>query len=214
MKVRLHRRGPVFQVLVVDHPQGDEAPGRLPGAHPEQHILGLSQGGVYVGRVPVPDGRNLVGCVDQPPHDGGLGDDLGVILRVGRGRGHRHQAAEVGHTAHHLQLLRALELPGQGHLVNGLVALEQRLAGDETRLVPFPVEVVGPEQRRDAGEALPVDQQGPDNRCLGLQIVRKQFLRIHPGALLATENAAPYRPAGRGAADRIRPSMLTLPLRR
>ena len=48
---------------------------------------------------------------------------------------------QVGHAAHEVQPLRAGQFPGQGDLVDGLVALEQGHGRIEAGLVAFPVEV-------------------------------------------------------------------------
>ena len=49
---------------------------------------------------------------------------------------------EVGHTPGRFQLIGAGEFPRQCHLVDGLIALEQRAAGGIAELVSFPVEVL------------------------------------------------------------------------
>ena len=53
------------------------------------------------------------------------------------------------------------QLPGQGHLVDGLVPLEQGQGGVEADPVALPVEVLTSFSRRcQAGDALAVDEQG------------------------------------------------------
>ena len=60
----------------------------LPGAPDgEQGVLGLAHGGLEVLGVGVAEGHDLVAGVDQPSHADGAGDDLGVVLGVGRGGG-------------------------------------------------------------------------------------------------------------------------------
>ena len=78
------------------------------------------------------------------------------------------RVGQVGHAAHEVQLLRAGQLPGQGHLVDGLVALEQGHGRIEAGLVAFPVEVAPLQEGDEAGEALAVDQDRAEDGLLGL----------------------------------------------
>ena len=84
----------------------------------------------------------------------------------------------MGHAAHEVQLLRAGQLPGQGHLVDGLAALEQGHGRIEADLVAFPVEVALLQEGGEAGEALAVDQDRAEDGLLGLEVVGQQLLRV------------------------------------
>ena len=78
------------------------------------------------------------------------------MLRVDRGGSNRDQVAEIGHAAHGFQLAGAAQFPGQSDLVDGLIALEEGLAGGKAELIPLAVEIVCLYVRRDAGEAVPI----------------------------------------------------------
>ena len=85
---------------------------------------------------------------------------------------------QMGHAAHEVQLLRAGQLPGQGHLVDGLAALEQGHGRIEADLVAFPVEVALLQERGEAGEAPAVDHDRAEDSLLGLEVVGQQLLRV------------------------------------
>ena len=89
---------------------------------------------------------------------------------------------EVGHAAGQFQLFRPGQLTRESGLVDGLVPVGERRRGVVAQLVPFPVEVPGPEHRRDAGNALAVDQQRSYERLLGLGVVGQQSFGVerHP----------------------------------
>ena len=81
---------------------------------------------------------------------------------------------QVGHAADQLQLFRPGQLTRERGLVDGLVPVGKGRRGVVAQLVPFPVEVPGPEHRRDAGNALAVDQQRSYQGLLGLGVVGQQ----------------------------------------
>ena len=85
---------------------------------------------------------------------------------------------QVGHAAGQLQLLRPGQLTRERRLVDGLVPVGERHRGVVAQLVPFPVEVPGPEHGRDAGDALAVDQQRSDERLLGVGVVGQQSFGV------------------------------------
>ena len=97
---------------------------------------------------------------------------------------------EVGHAADQVQPFRPGQLTRERRLVDGLVPVRERQRGVVAQLVPFPVEVPGPEHRRDAGDAIAVDQQRPYECLLGLYVVGQQPFGVecvifshHPGFL-------------------------------
>ena len=81
---------------------------------------------------------------------------------------------EVGHAAGQVQLFRPGQLTGERGLVDGLVSIGKGQRGVVAQLVPFPVEIPGPEHRRDARNAIAVDQQRTYEGLLGLYVVGQQ----------------------------------------
>ena len=100
------------------------------------------------------------------------------MFGVDRGGCDGHQVGQVGHAADEVQLLRAGQLPGQGHLVDGLAALEQGHGRIEADLVAFPVELAVLQERGEAGEAPAVDQDRAEDSLLGPEVVGQQLLRV------------------------------------
>ena len=81
---------------------------------------------------------------------------------------------QVGHAAGHVQPFGPGQFTRESRLVDGLVSVGKRHRGVVAQLVPFPVEVPGPEHRRDAGNALAVDQQRSYQGLLGIGVVGQQ----------------------------------------
>ena len=102
---------------------------------------------------------------------------------MGRSWGNGYQVTEVGHAPGRFQLIGAGELPRQCHLVDGLIALEQRAAGGMSEVGSCPVEVLRFDQWGDTDETVPIDQQRTNHRFLRLQVVGKEFLRVHQSIL-------------------------------
>ena len=87
--------------------------------------------------------------------------------------------AEVGHPAHSFQLIGAGQFAGQSYLVNSFASLEQIHAGGETGAVPLSVEVVRFNQVRHPEKRITIDQECSNHRFLRLNVVGKEFLRVH-----------------------------------
>ena len=98
---------------------------------------------------------------------------------MGRGRSYGDQVAEVSHPADIFQLAGALQLPGQGNLVDGFAALKKIAAGGEAQPVFLPIEVVGLNQVGDLEEGVAVNEQRADDGFLGLDVVGEQLLGVH-----------------------------------
>ena len=75
--------GLLLEELVVELPEGDEAPSGPAAPHSEEGVLGLADGGVQVVGVVVSQGGDARAGVYQFAHGGGAGDGLGVVLGVG-----------------------------------------------------------------------------------------------------------------------------------
>ena len=120
---------------------------------------------------------------------------MGVVFGVGRGGCDGHQVGQVGHAPHEVQLLGALELAGEGGLVDGDVALEQGHRRVEQDLVSVPVEVAGLQERRDAGQALAVDDDRTDYGLLGLEVVGQQLLLVDGHGVVSSCSGCVSSPA-------------------
>ena len=185
----------VLQVLVVYLLEGYEA-AELPRAPDgEQCVLGHAHGFLQVVGVGVAQVHDLRAGVDQTSHGRGARDGLGVVFGMGRGGCDGHQVGQVGHTPHEVQLLGALELAGEGGLVDGDVALEQGHRRVEQDLVSVPVEVAGLQERRDARQALAVDDDRTDDGLLGLEVVGQQLLRVDGHGVVSSCSGCASSPA-------------------
>ena len=117
---------------------------------------------------------DLARHADQPPQQGVLLDDGGVVLGVGdRGRVGLQRDEDRG-VAHRVEHARALELVGDGHRVGGLTALHERRDGAEDVPVGGLVEVLGPSISMPADGGVVREQHGPEEGLLGLEVVGGQ----------------------------------------
>ena len=87
------------------------------------------------------------------------------------------------------------QLAGQGYLVHGLVALEQGHGRVEQDLISVPVEVAGLQERREARQALAVDDDRTDYRLLGLEVVGQQLLRVDGHGVVSSCSGCASSPA-------------------
>ena len=145
-----------------------------------------------VGRRP---GRRLVAHLDdpgagddQPPQRRPLGDDLGVVAGVGRGRDERDQRVQVRRAADAHQLPVAGQLGRHRHRVGRLAApvqVEDRVVDE---LVRRPVEVARADDLDDVGDRVLGQHHRAEHRLLGLDRLRRG----------AVELARPVAPPGPG----------------
>ncbi len=76
--------------------------------------------------------------------------------------------SQIGGAADVVEPVPQRQLVGQGDLVDRLATVEQRLGGLEAVPRPGVVEVLGPQERGDLGQRLRIDQDGADDRFLGV----------------------------------------------
>ena len=112
----------------------------------EEHALGFLHkvchvdGGVEGFRL------HQTGEGDELSLQGLLGDDLGVVLDVGRAGHLRIDLHQIDFAASRLQVVGALQLLDDGHDVNGLLFCIERLNGLIDKLMPVVVEALRPQQ--------------------------------------------------------------------
>ena len=75
-------------------------------------------------------------------------------------------------------MLSASQFSGEGGLVDGLVPLEQGHRRIEAELVPLPVEVSLLQQGGYPGDAFSIDQERPDERLFGFDVVRQKSFGV------------------------------------
>ena len=148
----------------------------------------------------VADVGDLPGHADEPAQQRVLLDDVGVVPRVGDRRRVGLQRDEDRRVADLLEHPGALELVGHGHRVDGLAPLHEGPDGPEDVPVRRLVEVarrapLDPDRRRVVRQ-----QHGPEQRLLGLEVVRR-----HPRA--ARTGAGPLGAAGGGCRRRLGPRL-------
>lgn len=90
------------------------------------------------------------------------------MLDVYRGRDGAHKVSQVGGAADIIEPVPQRQLVGKGDLVDRLATVEKCLRGLEAVPRSGVVEVVGPQERGDLGKRLRVDQDGADDRFLGV----------------------------------------------
>ena len=76
--------------------------------------------------------------------------------------------SQIGGSAHVVEPIPQRQLVGKGDLVDRVASVEQRLSGLKTVPRPGVVEVLGFQERGDLGQRLWIDQDGADNRFLGV----------------------------------------------
>src|SRR4029434_4078136 len=128
---------------------------------------------VVAGLVALPD--DLGGDADEVPQEGLFADDGPVGEQVGRGGRLFHQAREGSRPAHLFQRRVPLQLFRDGQQIDRFVALEERQRSVEDLAVAFLVEVGRLEQLDRLGQALPLQQDRPQDGPLGLQAVGRNL---------------------------------------
>ena len=76
--------------------------------------------------------------------------------------------SQVGRSAYVVEPIAQRQLVGKGDLVDRVAPVEQRLSGLKAVPRPGVVEVLGSQERGDLGQRLWIDQDGADNRFLGV----------------------------------------------
>ena len=153
--------------------QGAEPDVHPPLAHREQLRLRAVDRGLDVRSVLVPDRRDLARRRDEVPQHRLALDDAGVVDGVDGGGRLVAEHREVGATADGLELVDALEHLGDGddvHRLASLEELEDRGVDDPVRLA---VEVLRPEELGDLDDRVAVDEDGAEDRLLGLDALRR-----------------------------------------
>ena len=175
---RLDDAGTVLEILVIDLPQRHESTGLSRPAHGEQGVLRLPERPLDVIGVVVAQLGDACRRRDEPPHHGGAGDNLGVVLGVDGCRCDGHEVRQICRSTDGIQLFGPRQFFGQSGMIDGLVPLEEVNRRVVAKLVPLPVEVAGLQQRRNAGNALAIDQERADERLLRLDAMREQSFGV------------------------------------
>ena len=115
-----------------------------------------------------------VGRADQLPEDRLLLDDLRVVLDVGRPRHAVDQRRDVGRSADRVELARARQFLLQRDEVDRRPALGQRDDLVEDPAVRVAVEVLGAQHLHGEVVGVVLDQDGPEHRAFGLEVVRQR----------------------------------------
>lgn len=76
--------------------------------------------------------------------------------------------SQVGRSAYVVEPIPQRQLMRKGDLVDRVAPVKQRLGGLKAVPCPGIVEVLGFEERGDLGQSLWIDQDGADNRFLGV----------------------------------------------
>jgi hypothetical protein len=99
-------------------------------------------------------------------------DDAGVAGGVGGGRRRRHDLHQRAVATDHVEHAGPAQLVGHGDRVDRLTAGVEGVDGVEDVGVGRLVEVVGPDHAGGVGDGLLVEHHRPEQRLLGLEVVR------------------------------------------
>jgi hypothetical protein len=83
------------------------------------------------------------------------------------------EAGQIRATTDRLKVVGALECLGDGDDVDRLAPFEQVEDGRVDPAVCLPVEVVGAEELRDLHDGITIDEDGAEDRLLGLDTLRR-----------------------------------------
>ena len=103
------------------------------------------------------------------------------MLHVNRRGRSGDELPQVREAAHLLQASLGLQLPGDGDLVDSLLAGENRQARRKAELVSGPVKVLRLDYRRHAMQRVAVDEQRAQHRGLGLKVVGQLPFAVRVG---------------------------------
>ena len=150
-----------------------------PGVDPlladrEELRLGAVDRLLDLGRVLVADPGDPPGGPDQVAQDRLALDDPGVLLDVDRGRRLVGEAGQIGTAADRLELVGAFERLGDGDDVDRLASLVEVEDGGVDPAVGLAIEVGGPEEFGDLDDRVAIDQDGAQDRLLGLKTLRRK----------------------------------------
>ena len=130
--------------------------------------------------------------VDHPAAPGRVGDQAGVVARVGHRGDGLDQGVQERAAAHVGQFAAVVQLPQQGDGVGGLAPVGQAQHGPPDGPVGGPVEVGLLEEGGDLAQQPPRSQDRPEHGLLSLQVVRWLAVRLGHRT-----QAAPGRPRAR-----------------
>ena len=98
-------------------------------------------------------------------------NDATVVLDVDGGGNAGYEVSEVWSAAYGLKVLGVGEFAGDGNLVDGVAAFQQRYAGVVALAVALDVEVLGLEERADAGDRFAVYENRADDGLFGVVVI-------------------------------------------
>ena len=137
-----------------------------------EHLLGPGEDVVSVGASDVSQVRYLAARADDLSEYGHTAHDTTVMLDVNGGGDAGNEVTEVWRSAYGFEVLGVGELAGDGDLVDGLAAFQQRYTGVVALAVALDVEVLGLEERADAGDGIAVYEYGADDGLFGVVVIR------------------------------------------
>ena len=130
-------------------------------------------------RVLVADAGDSPGGGDQVPQDGLALDDAGVLRREDRRRRLLGERRQVAAAADRLEVAGPLERLGHGDDVDRLATLPEVEHRGVDRPVGLAVEVGRAEDVRNLDDGVAVDQEGAEDRLLGLEALGRKAVDGH-----------------------------------